>query len=92
MKAAVLHTLGKPPRFEDFPEPKPSEGEVIVHVRAAPLKNVDKMMASGSHYDRYRELPVIRGLDGVPIDGLRAVCQAAGVDWTSVLSTHQPPK
>ena len=65
MKAAVLHTLGKPPRFEDFPEPKPSEGEVIVHVRAAPLKNVDKMKASGSHYDRYRELPVICGLDGV---------------------------
>ncbi len=65
MKAAVLHTLGKPPRFEDFPEPKPSEGEVIVHVRAAPLKNVDKTKASGSHYDRYGELPVVCGLDGV---------------------------
>jgi NADPH:quinone reductase-like Zn-dependent oxidoreductase len=76
MKAAVLHTLGKPPRFEDFPEPKPSQGEVIVHVRAAPLKNVDKMMASGSHYDRHRELPVICGLDGVGTldDGTRVYC------------------
>ena len=92
MKAAVLHTLGKPPRFEDFPEPKPGEGEVIVHVRAAPLKNVDKMMASGSHYDSYRELPVICGLDGVGTldDGARVYCGGARwpygmmAEWTVV--------
>ncbi len=30
---------------------------MIVHVKAASLKNIDKMMASGSHYDRHRELP-----------------------------------
>ena len=30
VKAAVLRTLGKPPRFEEFPDPKPSQGEVIV--------------------------------------------------------------
>jgi NADPH:quinone reductase-like Zn-dependent oxidoreductase len=78
MKAAVLHTLGKPPSFEDFPDPKPSEGEVIVHVRAASLKNVDKMMANGSHYDSYRELPVICGIDGVGVleDGTRVFCGA----------------
>ena len=35
MKAAVLPTLGKPPRFEESPDPKPSQGEVIVHVKAA---------------------------------------------------------
>jgi NADPH:quinone reductase-like Zn-dependent oxidoreductase len=81
MKAAVLHTLGKPPRFDDFPEPKPSEGEVIVRVTAAPLKNVEKMMASGSHYDSYRELPVICGLDGVGTldDGTRVFCGASRV-------------
>jgi NADPH:quinone reductase-like Zn-dependent oxidoreductase len=92
MKAAVLHTLGKPPRFEDFPEPKPGEGEVIVQVRAAPLKNVDKMMASGSHYDSYRELPVICGLDGVGTldDGARVYCGGARwpygmmAEWTVV--------
>ncbi len=27
MDAAVLHALGKPPRFEEFPEPTPGEGE-----------------------------------------------------------------
>jgi NADPH:quinone reductase-like Zn-dependent oxidoreductase len=44
VKAAVLRTLGKPPRFEEFPDPKPSQGEVIIHVKAASLKNIDKMM------------------------------------------------
>ncbi|MFZ0912628.1 MAG: zinc-binding alcohol dehydrogenase family protein [Candidatus Korobacteraceae bacterium] len=65
MDAAVLRTLGKPPRCEPFPEPIPGEGEVIVHVRAAALKPVDKQMASGSHYASFRELPVVCGLDGV---------------------------
>lgn len=65
MNAAVLHTLGKPPRCEPFPEPIPGDGEVIVHVHAASLKPVDKQMASGSHYASFRELPVVCGLDGV---------------------------
>jgi len=76
MKAAVLRSLGKPPRFEEFPDPKPSQGEVIVHIKAASLKNIDKMMASGSHYDSHRELPVVCGTDGVGIldDGTRVFC------------------
>ena len=46
MNAAVLHALGKPPRFEQFAEPVAGEDEVIVNVRAAALKPVDKQMAS----------------------------------------------
>ncbi len=65
MYAAVLHTLGKPPRYEQFPEPVPGDGEVIVHVRAASLKPIDKQLASGSHYATPRELPLICGTDGV---------------------------
>ena len=65
MHAAVLHALGKPPRFEPFPEPTPGEGEVLVSVRAAALKPVDKAIASGSHYTSPRELPVVCGVDGV---------------------------
>jgi len=38
---------------------------VIVHVRAAALKPIDKQMASGSHYAAFRELPVVCGMDGV---------------------------
>ena len=79
MKAAVLHTLGKSPRFEDFPEPQPGENEVIAQVKAASLKNIDKAMASGSHYGSHRELPVICGVDGIAVldDGRRVF--AAGV-------------
>jgi len=76
MKAAVLHTFGKPPRFEDFPDPQPGPGEVRVRVRAASLKNVEKAMASGSHYDSLRELPAICGVDGLAVldDGTRVFC------------------
>ncbi len=76
MKAAVLHTLGQPPRFEDFPDPQPGQDEVIVRVKAASLKNADKAMASGSHYDSHRQLPVVCGIDGVGVldDGRRVYC------------------
>ena len=65
MHAAVLHTLGKAPRYEEFPEPVAGDGEVIVHVHAASLKPIDKQLASGSHYARPRELPLVCGSDGV---------------------------
>src|SRR5689334_17045282 len=65
MDAAVLHNLGTPPRCEQFPEPVPGEGEVMVHVHAASLKPVDKQIASGSHYATPRSLPFICGTDGV---------------------------
>jgi NADPH:quinone reductase-like Zn-dependent oxidoreductase len=50
MNAAVLNTINQPPCFAQFPEPVAEENEVIVHVRAAALKPIDKQMASGSHY------------------------------------------
>jgi NADPH:quinone reductase-like Zn-dependent oxidoreductase len=65
MHAAVLHSLGKAPRYERFPEPVAGDGEVIVHVHAASLKPIDKQLASGSHFASQRELPVVCGLDGV---------------------------
>src|SRR6202035_1328059 len=65
MNAAVLNTINQPPHFAQFPEPVAEENEVIVHVRAAALKPVDKQLASGSHYASPRELPVVCGADGV---------------------------
>lgn len=65
MLAAVLHTLGRPPRCEQFLEPVAQDGEVIVDVVAAALKPVDKQMAGGSHYASPQKLPVICGTDGV---------------------------
>ena len=57
MKAAVLHALGEAPSYEGFAEPTPNKDETLVRVRAASLKNSDKMMADGSHYDSLRQLP-----------------------------------
>jgi len=65
MQAAVLRTLGMPPRCELFPDPVAGDGEVTVTVRAASLKPVDKQLASGSHYTRPHELPMVCGTDGV---------------------------
>jgi len=65
MDAAVLHNLGTRPRCEQFPEPVPGDGEVMVHVHAASLKPVDKQIANGSHYATPRSLPFICGTDGV---------------------------
>ena len=73
MNAAVLHTLNQPPHFAQFPEPVAEESEMIVHVRAAALKPIDKQMASGKHYAAYGKLPVVCGTDGVGLfdDGTR---------------------
>jgi NADPH:quinone reductase-like Zn-dependent oxidoreductase len=81
VKAAVLHTLGQPPRCEDLADPQAIEGEVLVRVKAASLKSVDKMMASGSHYDRLPDLPCVCGVDGVGLldDGTRVFLAATGV-------------
>jgi NADPH2:quinone reductase len=65
MNAAVLRSLGKPPRFEPFPEPTPGKDEVVVHVHAAALKPVDRQLAAASHYASPRKLPAVCGTDGV---------------------------
>ncbi len=65
MDAAVIRTLGLPPRCEDFPEPVAGDDEAIVHVHAAALKPVDKQMAAGSHYASPQNFPTLCGTDGV---------------------------
>ena len=67
MYAAVLHTMGTAPRYEEFAEPVVADNntETIVHVHAASLKPVDKQLASGSHYASRRELPCVCGSDGI---------------------------
>lgn len=65
MHAAVLHKLGSAPRYEQFEGPVARDGEALIKVLAASLKQIDKGMASGGHYASYRELPVVCGVDGV---------------------------
>ena len=68
MKAAVLHNFGEIPQFEDFPDPTPKDGQILVHVKAVALENVDKVMAEGSHFASKQflsTLPAIVGFDGI---------------------------
>jgi NADPH:quinone reductase-like Zn-dependent oxidoreductase len=65
MHAAVLHKFGSAPRCEQFDDPVAREGEALIKVRAASLKQIDRGMASGAHYASFRELPVVCGVDGV---------------------------
>ena len=55
MKAAVLHEYGPPSRlkYEDFPDPKPGPGEVLVAVGAASLNPIDWKMRSGVAKDHF---------------------------------------
>jgi NADPH:quinone reductase-like Zn-dependent oxidoreductase len=68
MKAAVLHKFGKSPRYEDFSDPIPQEGEILVQVKAVSLENFDRAQARGSHYSSRQflpKLPAIIGTDGI---------------------------
>ena len=78
MKAAVVNTLGQPPRYEEFAEPLPGESEAIVEMQAAGLHPIVKALASGQHYSSKDEVPFIAGVDGVGKleDGKIAYCLA----------------
>jgi NADPH2:quinone reductase len=68
MKAAVLHKFGDAPKYEDFPDPVPGEGEILIRVKAVPLENVDKAMAAGTHFANQQFLPALPAIVG--FDGL----------------------
>lgn len=77
MKAAVLHQLGSVPEYEDFPDPVPNEEQLLITVKAASIKNLDKGRASGKHYASYTTLPIVAGIDGVGVleNGTRVYAQ-----------------
>ena len=65
MKAAVVESFDRAPRYADFAEPAAGEGEVLVKMRAAALSNLVKGQASGRHYSSGGHLPLVPGNDGV---------------------------
>ena len=72
MKAAVLHEFGSLPRYEDFVEPIPEEGDLVVQVKAVALENFDRMVAQGVHYASKRmfpRFPAVVGHGGVGVLG-----------------------
>jgi len=66
MKAAVLHEYGPPSKlkYEDFPDPKPGPGEVLVRVQAASVNPVDWKMRSGAAKEHFPvTFPAVLGRD-----------------------------
>jgi len=67
VKAAVLQAYGQPPAYADVPDPVPGAGEELIEVTAAPVNNIDKVRADGSHYSvaaRPDDLPRVVGVIG----------------------------
>ncbi|HEY5464188.1 MAG TPA: zinc-binding alcohol dehydrogenase family protein [Hanamia sp.] len=77
MKAAVVYQLGEMPQYtENFPEPVvQNENELLISVKAAAIKQLDKSRASGKHYSADTDISkaMIPGGDGVGLleDGTR---------------------
>lgn len=74
--AAVLHELGRAPRYDTLPAPRAGAGEVLIHVRAAALKQIDRLLAAGTpHPLAPKQLPAACGADGVGTlaDGARVL-------------------
>lgn len=66
MKGAILYELGQVPKFGEIEEPiVQKEGEHVLRVTAAAVKNLDKARTSGKHYASYTDLPTVVGNDGV---------------------------
>lgn len=66
MKASVLHEYGGPSKlkFEDFPDPTPGPGEVLVRVQAVSVNPIDWKMRSGAYKERFPvTFPGILGRD-----------------------------
>lgn len=66
MKAIVLHEYGGPDklRYEDFPDPKAGEGELLVRVAATSVNPIDSKQRSGAAKERFPvEFPGILGRD-----------------------------
>ena len=83
MKAIVVHQYGGPEvlKFEDYPDPVPGPGEVLVRVAASSVNPIDYQRRAGLTQDFY---PLkVPGLIGVDISGT-VVKVGAGVEDFSV--------
>ena len=66
MKAIVVHQYGGPEvlKFEDYPDPVPGPGEVLVRVAAASVNPIDYKRRAGLTKDFYpMQFPGLIGVD-----------------------------
>lgn len=76
MKAAILYALGETPKYGEFNTPIPQNpDQLLISIKAASVKNLDKSIASGAHYSSNTGSfqPIVVGIDGVGVleDGSR---------------------
>ncbi len=67
MRAAVLHTPGSPPRYDERPAPVAAPGATLVRVTAAPVVPLDLLCASGTSYFGVPATPYVPGGQGVGV-------------------------
>jgi NADPH:quinone reductase-like Zn-dependent oxidoreductase len=68
MKAAVIFEYGKVPQYADVAAPTPNHSsDVLINIKAAAIKNIDRSISNGSHYASQPVSPGGRiiGSDGV---------------------------
>lgn len=65
MHAAVVHELGKPPAWSEFPEPEVRPGETVVTMTASAVNPLTLSRAGGAHYSANTPVPFVAGIDGV---------------------------
>ena len=92
MKAAVIDSLERGPRFADFAEPVVTGGETLVEVTATGLHPIVRMLASGEHYGSQGMLPMIPGIDGTgrAPDGTRVYVGGVRAPWAPWPSARRP--
>src|SRR5271165_4978303 len=94
MHAAVVNVLGQPPKYEEFIDPVPAEGEVVIKVHAAGLHPIVKARASGSHYSSVGLVPAVPGVDGVGTleDGSRVYFGFVRAPWGTMAECAVAPR
>lgn len=65
MKAAIVNILGQAPVAGNVDEPTAREGETLITVSVAGIKQLDRAMVAGTHYSSPKSLPIVPGTDGV---------------------------
>ncbi|GAA3815848.1 zinc-binding dehydrogenase [Sphaerisporangium flaviroseum] len=73
MRAAEIHTPGRPPLVVDRVMPVPGPGETLVEVLAAPITPLDLLCASGTSYFGRPTTPYVPGVQGVGTAGGKPV-------------------
>jgi NADPH:quinone reductase-like Zn-dependent oxidoreductase len=90
VRAAVLHTPGKPPADGTHPDPVVAEGRTLIRVTAAPIVPLDLLCASGTSYFGRPDVPYVPGVQGVGAVEASAVLDPGTRVWFATSAGMAP--